>query len=83
MIGILQEIKLTQGSFGQQYTTIDGVTYLTWFNLAEPALKGLSPGCTVEYDVTPGPTVLCHSPRLEERLPSAQVVRVMRNGGTR
>ncbi|MEI7733334.1 MAG: hypothetical protein WCO56_27430 [Verrucomicrobiota bacterium] len=77
MIGTLQGFKLSTGSFGQQYTTIDGVTYLTWFNLADAKLKGLAEGSTVEYEVTLGPTVLCHSPRVEEKLASAKLTRVI------
>jgi hypothetical protein len=44
MIGTLEDFKLAFGSFGQQYTTIDGVKYVTWFDLTHPKLHGLKPG---------------------------------------
>ena len=77
MIGTFQECKLTFGSFGQQYTTIDGQKYITYFDLADPKLRGLEPGARVEFEPRPGPTVLCHSPRVSEELASANLVRVV------
>ena len=74
MIGTFESFELTHGSFGQQYTTIDGEDYITFFDLADPKLRGLRPGVRVEYEARPGPTVLCHSPQVSEGLPSAVLV---------
>ncbi|HWV98502.1 MAG TPA: hypothetical protein VNZ64_02300 [Candidatus Acidoferrum sp.] len=76
MIGTFEEFELTFGSFGQQYRTIDGRVYLTWFDAADPTLRGLSPGVKVEYEARPGPTALCHSPRVREDLPSGVLLRM-------
>lgn len=77
VIGKLHNFELTFGSFGQQYTTIDGQRYLTWFDLADRKLAGMRAGCRVEFEARPAPTVLCRSPLVEENLPSAQIVRVL------
>jgi hypothetical protein len=76
MIGTFEGFELAFGSFGQQYSTIDGQTYITFFDLADPRLRGLRPGIRVAYEARPGPTVLCHSPQVSEDLPSAVLVRV-------
>ncbi len=78
MTGTIQSFELTFGTFGHQYTTIDGQVYLTWFDLRNPMLQGLGVGATVEFDTRPVPTVLCHSPRVEDKLPSAILLRVVR-----
>lgn len=44
MTGIFQGFELTFGSSGHQYSTIDGQRFITWFNFAEPKLKGLQAG---------------------------------------
>ena len=77
MKGTFQSFEVTHGAFGEQYTTIDGVKYLTWLNLMDPNLKGLAPGAAVEYDVRPAPTVLCDVPRVTSGLASARLVRVL------
>lgn len=76
MIGTFEKFELAFGSFGQQFKTIDGVKYLTWFDLMDPDLKGLKAGAEVEYEVRPAPTVLCDVPRVTSGLPSARLVRV-------
>jgi hypothetical protein len=76
MKGTFENFRLTFGSIGQQYSTIDGQTYITFFDLADPRLRGLRPGVRVAYEARPGPTVLCHSPRVSEYLPSAVLMRV-------
>lgn len=76
MMGTFQRFEVTHGSFGHQRTTIDGVEYLTWFDLTDPNLKGLESGATVEYEAHPGPTVLCVMPRVESGLASARLIRV-------
>ncbi len=80
-IGVFQGFEVTHGQFGQQYTTIDGTRFITWFDLNDPKLKGLQKGCRVEFAVIPAPTVLCHSPRVQEYLPSASILRVLQEGG--
>lgn len=77
MIGTFEGFELMFGSFGQQYTTIDGREYVTYFDLADPKVKGLEPGLRVEFEPRPGSTVLCHSPHVSEGLPSAELVRVL------
>ena len=77
MTGTLEKFVLTFGSFGHQHTTIDGVEYVTWFDLCSPKLKGLKEGASVEYEPHPGPTVLCHGPRYEINLPSAELGAVL------
>jgi hypothetical protein len=81
MTGTFERFELTFGSFGEQRTTIDGVEYLTWFDLIDPNLKGLESGARVEYEVLPGPTVVCDSPRVTSMMPSARLVRVVGKGG--
>ena len=78
MIGVFEGFEVTLGSFGQQNTTINGVKYVTWFNLADPRLKGLEAGARVEFEPRPGPTVLCHSPHVECGMPSARILGVVK-----
>ena len=77
MTGTFENFELAFGSFGQQYTTIDGQKYITWFDLADPNLNGLRPGVQVEFEPAPGPTAFCHSPHVSEDLPSAQLVKLV------
>ena len=35
--------EFTHAQFGQQYTTIDGAEFITYFGLADPKLKRLKP----------------------------------------
>jgi hypothetical protein len=77
MIGTFENFEVAFGSFGQQYTTIDGRRYITYFDLADPKLKGLEAGARVEFETRSGPTMLCHSPRVSEQLPSADLLRVL------
>ncbi|MCC6355224.1 MAG: hypothetical protein IT577_15135 [Verrucomicrobiae bacterium] len=79
-IGTVEAIELTLGSFGQQYATIDGRRFVTWFDYRDPALAGLRPGCRVEYRERPAPTPLCHAPRVTEALSGATLLRVIRTG---
>ena len=44
--GIIEKIQLTHGDLGQQYTTINGKTYHTWFDFAD----GIREGLLVEYE---------------------------------
>lgn len=81
MIGTFENFELAFGSFGQQYATIDGEDYITFFDLADPKLKGLRPGVLVEYETRPGPTMLCDSPAIREDRPSATLVRVLVKAG--
>ncbi len=81
MIGIFEGFKLTFGSFGQQYTTINGQVYLTWFNFEDPKLRGLTEGALVEFEARPAPTALCDSPAVSENLPWARLLRVLRKAG--
>ena len=67
---------MTFGLFGQQYTTINGKRYITFFDLADRRLQGLKVGARVEFEARPAPTVLCHSPLVSEELESAVLVRV-------
>jgi hypothetical protein len=62
MKGTFQRFELTFGSFGQQYTTIDGRNYITFFDLMDPKLRGLEAGAKVEFDATEAPTMLCDDP---------------------
>ena len=78
MTGTLQDFRLSFGSCGEQRSTIDGQEFITWFDLRNPALKGLQPGCRVEYETRPAPTVLCHSPWVQDNLPSATLLRVVK-----
>jgi hypothetical protein len=78
MTGTFERFELTFGSFGEQQTTIDGVKYLTWFDLMDPNLKGLGAGAQVEFEVRPAPTVVCDMPHLESGLASARLVRVVK-----
>ena len=77
MTGTLQSFELKLHSFGEQLTTIDGQQYLTWLDLCDRKLKGLTPGCRVEFEARPAPTVLCHSPHVTSALPSANILRVV------
>lgn len=44
--GIVTSIQFTEGGLGNQYTTIDGEVYATWFDLRE---LPVTEGCKVEY----------------------------------
>ncbi len=81
MTGIFQEFQAAFGSFGQQYTRIDGQVYLTWFDAADPKLVELEQGAVVEFEARPAPTVLCDSPAVSDNLPSARLLRVVRRAG--
>jgi hypothetical protein len=76
MVGTLERFEVTHGSFGQQFCTIDGRRYATFFDMTDRRLRGLQPGVTVEYESMEGPTVLCHSPQVSVDLPTAILVRV-------
>jgi hypothetical protein len=78
MTGTFERFEVTFGSFGQQYTAIDGQVYLTWFDAAAPELRGLGKGAVVEFEPRPGPTTLCDSPAIREDLPSASLLRVVK-----
>ena len=73
MIGTFEAVEFTLGQFGQQYTTIDGTKYITYFDLLDRKLRGLKRGVKVEFTTTPAPTILCHSPHVEMSLPSADI----------
>lgn len=62
--GVVENIAYTYGGAGNQFVTIDGVTYVTWFDVMNPALKGLKVGCKVMFISTPGPTTLFSQPML-------------------
>lgn len=80
MLATFQNVELSFGSFGHHYTTLDGQRFVTWFDFSNPALKALRLGCRVEYESRPAPTVLCQSPLVSERLPSARLLRVVEKG---
>lgn len=48
MQGIVTDIEFTHGPFGNQFTTIDGVRYATWWDMAGTLVRR---GATVEYSV--------------------------------
>ena len=48
MAGIFQGVEFTHGQFGQQHTIIDGQKYITYFDVADPKLRGLEPGARVD-----------------------------------
>lgn len=79
--GTFQGIELTFGSFGQQYTTIDGQKYITFLDLTDPNLQGLKPGAEVEFEAIAGPTVLCSCPHINVDLPSATLLKVVKPSG--
>ena len=81
MNGIAQKLEVAHGSFGEQYTTSQGVTYLTWFDLMNRNLRGLRPGVFMEYEVASAPTVLCNMPYVRAGLGSARVIRVLERTG--
>ncbi|MEI6078655.1 MAG: hypothetical protein WCS94_23965 [Verrucomicrobiota bacterium] len=78
--GIYEGMAPTFHSMGEQKTTIDGQEFLTWFDILDARLKGLQPGCRVEYEFRPGPTVLCDSPHLTDPRPYARLLRVVADG---
>ena len=78
MIGTLENLDVSHGAQGQQYTTIDSQVYVTWFDARDPNLHGLRAGAVVEFNPRPGPTVLCHSPWVQDHLPSAKLLRVVK-----
>ena len=75
----LERFELTCGSYGQQYTTIDGRRCITFFDLRDPNLRGLQAGAKVEFEVAAAPTVLCNDPRVTEPLAAAKLLCPMRN----
>jgi hypothetical protein len=44
-MGIVEKIEYTHGGFGNQYTTIDGKEYITYWDFAE----GVDVGAKVEF----------------------------------
>ena len=77
MIGTVDDIRLTHGGFGEQYTTIDGERYVTYFDFRNPRLAGLKPGCRVQFESRPGPTRLCGVPDISARCGSATLIQVI------
>lgn len=47
--GTIDKIDYTSGGAGNQWTTIDGKRYATWFDFRDPKLKGLRSGAKVEF----------------------------------
>ena len=43
--GIVENIRFTHGGFGNQYTTINGKEYITYWDFAD----GIQKGATVEF----------------------------------
>jgi len=71
----VNQIQLTFGGFGNQWTTIDGVCYATWWDALK--LRGMHEGCQVEYEAEPGKTKLCDSPRITVEQGRARIIRVL------
>ena len=66
-IGIINNIRFTEpGGLGNQYTTIDGVLYATWFDLRTTPVRV---NCEVEYETGTDPNFRC---------PTARILRVTR-----
>jgi len=78
MIGTFQDVKFTLGSFGEQFTKIDGQTYVTYWDAMDPNLRGMSEGSVVEFEPKSAPTLLCSSPHVSIDLPYATVLRVVK-----
>ena len=49
-VGTLDSIAFTQGGAGNQWTTIDGVRYATWWDIRSPMIETTKPGATVVYE---------------------------------
>jgi hypothetical protein len=75
--GIVQRIRVPSRGFGEQYTTIDGETYITYFDFRDPKLNGLKHGSKVRYKTSPGPTNLSHSPKITSDLGTAVLLEVI------
>jgi hypothetical protein len=77
-VGRIDSIRYTRNAFGEQYTTIDGVTYVTWFDLANPKLAGLhTPGARVRFTSVNGPTKMCDAPRVTVECGRATLIEVV------
>lgn len=48
-IGTVESIAFTSGGAGNQWTTIDGVRYATYWDCRQGAGKDIKVGATVEY----------------------------------
>lgn len=48
-VGTLESVKFTQGGAGNQWTTIDGVRYATWWDIRSKNIETLEPGAKVVY----------------------------------
>lgn len=59
MIGIVEKIQFTHGGLGNQFTTINGECFFTWWDYKD----GVKEGVTVEYAVERNAT-LCSSPHI-------------------
>jgi hypothetical protein len=76
--GRVNSIRYTRNGFGEQYTSINGVTYVTYFDLGDPKLKGLSrPWAHVRFTSVDGPTKLCDSPRVTVECGRATLIEVV------
>jgi hypothetical protein len=66
-IGKVTDIQFTSpGGLGNQYTTIDGIVYATWFDLRTTPVRV---NCEVEYEIGSDPNFRC---------PTARILRVSR-----
>ena len=71
-IGKVTDIQFTlPGGLGNQYTTIDGVVYATWFDARETPVRV---ECQVEFEVGTDPNFRC---------PTALIRRVIRQDLTK
>jgi hypothetical protein len=52
MIGTIENIEFTSGGAGNQWTTIDGVKYATYWNFNSSVGKGIKRGAHVEFEVS-------------------------------
>jgi hypothetical protein len=76
MIGRVDNVEFTFGSFGHQWTTIDGRRFITWWDWNELNIR---PGVIVEYTVEEGAKVWDH-PLVHGNI--ARIERIVQGGSS-
>ena len=62
MIGTFEDFHVTHGSFGEQFTKINGQICVTYWDAGDRNLRVIGAGATEEFEAKPVPTLLCSSP---------------------
>jgi hypothetical protein len=73
--GTVDKVAFTQGGLGNQWTTIDGRKFMTWWDIRKHAVKK---GARVRYTFKENSTV-CHSPLM--KADTATILEILPDAG--